>query len=84
MTAIAKPTTKPRIGRPRTVPAKTQLGIYIESNGLRVEDVATRLGLTKGYVYNLCAGRYRPSVDVMIRISDMTDGAVPLESWRSR
>jgi len=49
---------------------------WIEESGLTRAEVARRLGASRGNVGDLCNFRYWPSRTMMVRIIELTDGAV--------
>lgn len=42
---------------------------------------AKQLGTSPSYLSQIMSGHRRPSYDLMLRIEEMTDGAVDLRSW---
>jgi hypothetical protein len=69
-------------GRPRRKPAPdTPFTRWLSASKLTVREVAEKLGLTNWAVYNLRSGHHKPSLEVAVAIADMSDGAVPADSW---
>lgn len=57
------------------------LGKYFAQQKGQQAAVAARVGVSPSYISDLLCGRRVPSLDVALRISAATDGAVPLRSW---
>jgi transcriptional regulator with XRE-family HTH domain len=53
---------------------------YMETNGLRDEEMAERIGCDRSYVVKLRAGRI-PSPEMMATIAKKTDGAIQPGDW---
>ncbi|MEO1019338.1 MAG: helix-turn-helix transcriptional regulator [Pseudomonadota bacterium] len=45
------------------------------------KEAAEKLGISRGYLHNLCTGQKLPSVELMIRIERVT-GAVRWSDWK--
>lgn len=53
-----------------------------DARGLNQSDAADALGLSQAALSDYENGRKSPSVDRALRIAELTEGAVPVESWR--
>jgi hypothetical protein len=69
-------------GRPRkrAIP-DTPFTRWLRSSRKKVKELADELELTPWAVYNMRSGYHRPSLEVAVRIADLSDGAVPADSW---
>jgi DNA-binding transcriptional regulator YdaS (Cro superfamily) len=56
-----------------------KLNAWLEEN--KASDLAERLGVTKGYIWQLRKGRTSISLRRAFQIEDATNGAVPARSW---
>lgn len=61
----------------------TKLAEYIHETGRRKADLAKAIGVSRGYVTELCQGTKRPGLSVAVRIETATCGMVPVRSWES-
>ncbi|MCR9236181.1 MAG: helix-turn-helix domain-containing protein [Alphaproteobacteria bacterium] len=44
-------------------------------------DVSRQLGVSQAYLSQLLSGQRRPSLELAVRIEQMTGGTVPASSW---
>ena len=58
-----------------------QLAEYINANSLRQNQFAADLGISDAYLSQILKSLRRPSYDLMCRIAEVTNNAVPLEAW---
>ena len=68
---------KKTVGRPPKHMGK--LGRWIKRNGRSREDVASDLGITRGYLDRLCSEERSPSGRVALKIEKLTVGEVSVE-----
>lgn len=54
---------------------------YLSDNEVKQVAFARRVGMSRGFLGDLLAGRRTPGLALAKRISDATDGAVPMSSW---
>lgn len=59
----------------------TRLRTYADTFDGRQRDLADALGISQPHLSLLLAGRKRPSLDLAVRIEQVTKGAVPATSW---
>lgn len=59
-----------------------ELKTYLLAIGGRQQDLADLIGISRPYLSGLLSGKKRPSLDLALRIEDVTRGAVPAASWR--
>jgi hypothetical protein len=69
-------------GRPRkrAIP-DTPFARWLRSSELSVREIADKLELTVWACYNLRNGYHKPSLEVAVQIAELSDGAVPVDSW---
>jgi hypothetical protein len=73
-------TTKRRgPGRPRKT--TNAFGRWIDESRYSRDQIAERLGMSRSYLDQLCAGIRRPNLELAFKIEDMSKGAVPARSW---
>lgn len=53
-----------------------KLSDYIAKSGIKRQDFATLIGVSQGYVTQLCQGVVWPGREVAMRIAEVTGGAV--------
>ncbi len=58
-----------------------QLRAYLAQNNIRQSALAETLGVSNGYMSQIINGDKRPSLDLAVKIEDVTDGAVTARSW---
>ncbi|MFC1611056.1 helix-turn-helix transcriptional regulator [Myxococcota bacterium] len=66
-------------GRPRKT--TNAFGRWIDAKGWTRDDVARRLRITRGYLDMLCEGRRRPSLELAMKIEQLSRGGVPATRW---
>jgi transcriptional regulator with XRE-family HTH domain len=59
----------------------TKLADYIKASGRKKTDLANAIGVSRGYVTELCNGSKSPGLKVAALIEDETGGAVTARSW---
>jgi hypothetical protein len=72
-------------GRPRK--PQNALGRWLDKAGVKREDFARRLGVTRTHLDRLCRSdsrsRRRPGLDLALQIEALTSGSVPASPWAS-
>lgn len=69
-------------GRPRrTKPKPSAFAAWLKASKKTPEAVATLLGVAKSSVYNLRNGYFAPGLDLAVKIAEVSEGAVPADSW---
>ena len=58
-----------------------QLDDYLKDAAIRRSDFAKRLGVAPGTITDLCKGRRLPSLALLVRIIEITDGKVALNDF---
>lgn len=48
------------------------IGEYRRKNRLTLDQLAERLGISKGHASDLCTGKQRPSVNIAMRMEKLT------------
>ena len=56
-----------------------QLKEYVKAR--KATEVAEAIGISRVYLWQLTHGRRKPSPDVMAKIANATNGAVPVTAW---
>jgi DNA-binding transcriptional regulator YdaS (Cro superfamily) len=56
---------------------------FLNASGTRQSALADMLGINRGYMSQLVNGRKVPSLPLAFQIERATDGAVPVDAWRS-
>ncbi|MFQ6553418.1 helix-turn-helix transcriptional regulator [Aestuariibius insulae] len=59
----------------------SSLARYLEDRGETQQQFAKRIGMSQPNVSKLCSENPRLSLSAALRISDATDGEVPVDSW---
>jgi plasmid maintenance system antidote protein VapI len=59
----------------------THLQTYAHTFGGKQRDLAEAFGISQPHLSLLLAGKKRPSLELAVRIEQMTGGAVPATSW---
>ena len=54
---------------------------YIESNGIKKNFIAKKLGISVRYLYDLIDQKSIPSVKTAIEVEDLTEGKVKCREW---
>jgi len=54
---------------------------WFQSNGVRKNWFAEQVGVDSASISRWLSGKVRPHKAVRKRIEELTDGAVPMESW---
>jgi len=54
---------------------------YLADNDLKKAVFARRVGMSRGFLGDLLTGRRTPGLGLAKRISDATNGAVPMSVW---
>ena len=67
-------------GRQRQTPVNA-FGVWLEGSGATVAKVATTLGASTQWVYNVMRGHTKPSRERAVKIEQLTSGAVPVSVW---
>lgn len=62
----------------------TPLREYLTSQKISQAEFAARMGVSKGYMSELVAGRKAPGLDLAVKIEDETRFSVTVRSWVSR
>ena len=57
------------------------LASYLKARGLPASEFADKLGLNRVTVWRLANRKQNPSLALMLRIRDATDGEVGLDAW---
>ena len=57
---------------------------WIDDTGRRVAWVAAQIPISRVHLYNLLAGGIVPRQILRNRIEELTDGAVPADSWEAK
>lgn len=69
-------------GRPRETRApRNAFADWLATCGKTPEEVATALGVSSSSAYNLRNGYFKPGRDLAVRIAELSDGKVPVDSW---
>lgn len=58
-----------------------KLANYLTQNQISNRDLADLLGVNHSTAWRLATGKIRPSIDMAAKIAQITQGAVPVESW---
>lgn len=76
-------TKKPvRLGRSRFLSSGAKsLQMYLDSHGFSLRAFAEMLGISRGQVGMYTSGRSKPSLDLAVKIKQITEGEVPEDSW---
>lgn len=61
----------------------TKLSQHLNDAGMKRAELARTLGVSRGYVTELCNGTKRPSLKLAARIEAATGGVVTATSWAS-
>lgn len=71
-------------GRPRQSRApRNAFADWLATCGMTPDKVAKALGgISVSSVYNARNGYFKPGRDLAIKIAELSNGAVPVESWR--
>lgn len=77
---MSSPKTASQGGRPRAAPA-TPLAEWIDADGRPIAEIADLLGVAVSYVNRLRRGESRPSLELAIRIEELTGGDITARSW---
>jgi transcriptional regulator with XRE-family HTH domain len=67
------------MGRP--VEKRGKLGDWVDEHGWTRQRLADELGITLVSAARLCSGSRRPSLEMAVKIEDLTEGAVPVRYW---
>lgn len=59
-----------------------KLKTHIKKQKMTQSAMAIMAGVTKGYISQLSSGKRRPSLDVALRIDEVTEGGVSVYDWR--
>ncbi len=59
----------------------THLRAYADTLDGKQDDLAKVFGISQPHLSLLMAGKKRPSLELAIRIEQLTEGAVPVSSW---
>jgi len=59
----------------------TQLRTFLQKSGIKQSDLATRLGISRGYMSELVSGDKSPGRELAVKIERATRGGVPVQSW---
>lgn len=62
--------------------AMNELRTYLTRTDIRQDDFAATVGVTQATISKLVRGIARPSLDLAFAISNATNDAVPVSSWR--
>lgn len=54
----------------------TRLANYLKDKRIKQKDFAETIGVSEGYLSQMCKGTHSPSLSMAIRIEDATGGAV--------
>lgn len=54
---------------------------HIDHLGISQSTFADQLGVSKGYLSQILAGKREPSREMILRIARVTDGSVPPSAW---
>ena len=76
--------TKPkaRPSRPRHLSRGAKcLAKYLSEHGLSLRAFGEILGISRGQVGMYTSGRSKPSLDLAVKIEQVTKGAVPCDAW---
>jgi len=69
-------------GRPRRRPVPdSPFARWLRQSKISVREIAEQLELTVWACYNMRSGYHKPSLEVAVRIADMSGGEVPVDSW---
>lgn len=67
------------MGRP--VEKRGKLGAWVDEHGWTRQQLADELGITLASAARFCSGDRRPSLEMAVKIEDLTKGAVPVRYW---
>ena len=70
--------------RPPYRPRSKQSGAFarwVDATPLTAQQVASRLGISIGFLYNVRVGARTPGRSLAVKIEKLTDGMVPVEAW---
>jgi transcriptional regulator with XRE-family HTH domain len=67
------------MGRP--VEKRGKLGVWVDERGWTRQRLADELGITLASAARLCSDARRPSLEMAVKIEDLTKGAVPVRYW---
>lgn len=59
----------------------SNLSAYLKSAGIRQAELASVLGISRGYMSELASGDKSPSRTLAVKIEHVTGGAVSVSSW---
>lgn len=71
--------SKRRMGRP--VEKRGKLGVWVDEHGWTRQQLADELGITLASAARFCSDARRPSLEMAVKIEDLTQGAVPVRYW---
>ena len=57
---------------------------YLKTNGITKTRFAAQVGIHISYITHLVKGRKVPSLATAVKIQELTNGAVPVETWLDR
>jgi len=78
----AKTKRPARPGRLRLLSSGAKaLQVYLHKHGLSLRAFGEVLGISRGQVGMYTSGRSKPSLDLAVKIEQVTDGDVPCLSW---
>lgn len=57
------------------------LKTYLDKRALTQSDFAEVVGTTPATISRIIKGKFRPGLELAVKIAEATDGAVPVSSW---
>ncbi len=69
-----------RRGRRRK--AETDLSLWIDQQYNSREEAAQNMGIARTSLDRLCRNERRPSIDLALRIAELSEGRIPVSYWR--
>ena len=66
---------------PRHKTPATPLLLYMRKHGIRQADLAARLRVSQSMISKLLNGGRKPALRLALAIADLTEGAVPVDTW---
>lgn len=70
--------------RPAHRPRSKQEGSFarwLDASPLTADEIAERLHISTGYLFNLRVGNRKPGRDVAVAIEELSEGLVPVACW---
>ena len=75
------PVARNKRGRGRPVEKRGKLGTWVDEHGWTRQQLADELGIKLASAARLCSGGGRPSLEMAVKIEDLTEGTVPVRYW---